>query len=76
MPGASMLLFCAAPSYAWFLVASIAWGIASAVGGAAPSAYAADSAPPGRNATTLSVFRMAGDIGYVAGPMVLGFIAN
>lgn len=74
--GASMLLFCVAPSYAWFIAASIVWGIASAIGGAAPSVYAADSAPPGRNATTLSIFRMAGDVGYVLGPMSLGLIAD
>ena len=74
--GVSMLLFCVAPSYVWFVAASIAWGIASAIGGAAPSVYAADSAPPGRNATTMSVFRMAGDVGYVAGPLALGLIAD
>lgn len=74
--GAAMLLFCVAPSYGWFIAASIAWGVASSIGGAAPSVYAADSAPPGMNATTMSVFRMTGDIGYVAGPLALGFIAD
>ena len=74
--GASMLLFCVAPSYAWFVAANIVWGVASAIGGAAPSVYAADSAPPGRNATTMSVFRMAGDVGYVAGPLALGLISD
>ncbi|MEI7710972.1 MAG: MFS transporter [Rhodospirillales bacterium] len=74
--GVSMLLFCVAPSYAWFMAANIVWGVASAVGGAAPSVYAADSAPPGRNATTLSIFRMAGDVGYVLGPLALGLIAD
>ncbi len=74
--GASMLLFCVAPSYFWFMAANIVWGIASAIGGAAPSVYAADSAPPGRNATTLSIFRMAGDVGYVLGPLALGVIAD
>ena len=74
--GLSMPLFCAAPSYPWFVAASVVWGVASAIGGAAPSVYAADSAPPGLNATTLSVFRMAGDVGYVAGPLVLGFLTQ
>jgi len=74
--GLSMLLFCFAPSYAWFMAASIAWGVASSIGGAAPSVYAADSAPPGMNATTMSVFRMTGDIGYVAGPLGLGLISD
>jgi len=74
--GGSMLLFWLAPSYAWFLAACLLWGVASAVGGAAPAAYAADSAPPGMNATTMSVFRMTGDVGYVAGPILLGFLAD
>ncbi len=74
--GAAMLIFCVAPNYAWFIAASIAWGMASSIGGAAPAAYAADTAPPGLNATTVSVFRMAGDVGYVAGPIALGLIAD
>jgi len=74
--GLSMLLFCWAPDYAWFLAASIAWGIATSIGGAAPAVYAADSAPPGMNAATMSLFRMTGDIGYVAGPLVLGLVAD
>jgi fucose permease len=28
------------------------------------------------NATTVSVFRMTGDIGYIAGPLVLGLIMD
>jgi MFS family permease len=74
--GISMLLFCLAPSYAWFVAACIAWGVASSVGGAAPAAYAADSAPPGMNAAAMSTFRMTGDAGYVIGPLALGLIAD
>jgi DHA1 family multidrug resistance protein-like MFS transporter len=74
--GVSMLLFCFAPSYAWFVAASVVWGLASSIGGAAPASYAADSAPPGMNATTMSLFRMVGDAGYVLGPVMLGLIAD
>ncbi len=74
--GAAMLIFCIAPDYLWFIAASIAWGTASSIGGAAPAAYAADTAPPGLNATTVSVFRMAGDVGYIAGPIALGLISD
>lgn len=74
--GIAMLLFCWASSHPWFMAASIAWGIASSIGGAAPSVYAADSAPPGMNASTMSLFRMVGDIGYVAGPLALGLISD
>lgn len=74
--GASMLLFCFAPSYGWFVTACVVWGIAISVGSAAPAAYAADSAPPGMNAAAMSTFRMTGDAGYVIGPLALGLIAD
>lgn len=74
--GLSMLLFCFAPNYLWFTVASIVWGVAISVGGAAPAAYAADAAPPGMNAAAVSTFRMMSDAGYVIGPLLLGFVAD
>jgi DHA1 family multidrug resistance protein-like MFS transporter len=74
--GASMALFCFAPNYPWFAAACIVWGIAISAGGSAPAAYAADSAPPGMNAAAMSTFRMTSDLGYVIGPLALGFIAD
>jgi MFS family permease len=74
--GASFLLFASADSFLWFAAANALWGIASSIGGAAPAAYAADTAPPGMNASAMSLFRMLGDIGYVVGPMLLGFIVD
>jgi MFS family permease len=65
-----------APNYAWFIAASIVWGVASSVGGAAPATYAADTAPPGMNATAMSTFRMTADAGYVIGPLALGVLAD
>ncbi len=72
----AMLLFCFAPNLAWFMAASLAWGLASGMGGPAPATYAADTAPPGMNAAAMSLFRMLGDIGYVAGPVSLGLITD
>ncbi len=76
LTGLSFLLFAVADSFLWFTAANAIWGIASSIGGAAPAAYAADSAPPGMNASVMSSFRMLGDIGYVVGPIGLGFIAD
>jgi MFS family permease len=70
--GASMLLFLAAPSYAWFLAGCVVWSVAVGVSGAAPAAYAADVAPSGMNAAAMSTFRMLSDLGYVIGPVALG----
>jgi DHA1 family multidrug resistance protein-like MFS transporter len=69
-------LFALAPSFAWYLAACAVWSIALGIGSAAPSAYAADIAPPGMNAAVLSGFRTLSDAGYVLGPIVLGLIAQ
>ncbi len=74
--GASLILFLTASSYAWFLVACVAWSIAVGVSGAAPAAYAADVAPPGMNAAAMSTFRMLADFGYVLGPIALGVVTD
>ncbi|MCC6719756.1 MAG: MFS transporter [Acetobacteraceae bacterium] len=76
LSGVAMLLFCAAPDLVWFMAASLAWGLASGMGGPAPATYAADVAPPGMNAAAMSLFRMLGDIGYVAGPVGLGLVTD
>jgi MFS transporter, DHA1 family, multidrug resistance protein len=76
LAAASMLLFCVATSYAWFLLACIVWSVASSVGSAAPAAFAADSAPPGMNAAAMSTYRATSDIGYVIGPLALGLIVD
>ena len=76
LTGFSMLAFSIAPSYFWFLVATGIWGGASAASGAAPAAYAADSAPPGMNAAAMSGYRMLSDMGYVLGPILLGLFAD
>ena len=72
----SMLLFMVSPNYVWFVISCVVWGIAASVGGTAPAAYAADSAPPGMNAAAMSTFRMVGDFGYVIGPIFLGFLVD
>lgn len=76
LTGISFLLFLLAPSFSWFMIACFAWAIAGGVGGAAPTAYAADIAPPGMNAAAMSTFRMLGETGYVIGPILLGLVAD
>ena len=76
LSGFSLLVFCFAPSYPWFAAACVLWGVAMSAGGSAPAAYAADLAPPGRNAAAMSTYRMVSDFGYVVGPIVLGFVVD
>jgi MFS family permease len=69
-------LFALAPSYAWYLAACAVWSISLGISSAAPSAYAADTAPPGMNAAVMSSYRMLSDAGYVLGPLILGIVSD
>ena len=74
--GASMLCFSLATAYGWFLFACAVWGVAITASGAAPAAYAADAAPHGMNAAAMSSYRALSDVGYVAGPLLLGWFGD
>ena len=72
----SYALYASATTFLWFILASLAWGIAAAASGSTPAAYAADRAPPGMNAAAMSTFRLLGDMGYVVGPILMGVIVD
>jgi MFS family permease len=76
LTGISMATLALAPDYGWFVAGLALWGISGGVAGAVPAAYAADMAPPGMNAATMSSFRMVSEFGYVIGPLLLGWIAD
>jgi MFS family permease len=76
LTGLSMVLFCFAPSYVWFVAASLVWGFATSLSISAPAAYVVDTAPAGMNAAAMSTYRMTADAGYVIGPIGLGLIAD
>jgi MFS family permease len=74
--GVAFAAFALVQSYPLFLIACIFWGLAVGIGGSAPGAYAADLAPPGANGATMGLYRTLADAGYVAGPALLGIIAD
>jgi MFS family permease len=51
-------------------------GIASGYAGVPPGAMLADVAPGERTGTAVGLFRFAGDVGFVLGPLVGGFAAS
>jgi DHA1 family multidrug resistance protein-like MFS transporter len=51
-------------------------GIASGYAGVPPGAMLADVAPGERSGTAVGIFRFAGDVGFVLGPLVGGFAAS
>ena len=76
LTASAMLLFAVVPGWEWFLLACVLWAAATGIGGAAPAAYAADIAPAGMTAAALGTYRMVADSGYVAGPLLLGVVAD
>jgi MFS family permease len=76
LTGVSFFGFWYASSFTGFVLACVVWGIAAAVTGAAPAAYAADNAPPGMNAAAMSTYRALTDAGYVVGPIGLGLLSD
>jgi DHA1 family multidrug resistance protein-like MFS transporter len=51
-------------------------GIASGYAGVPPGAMLADVVPGERTGTAVGIFRFAGDVGFVLGPLVGGFAAS
>ncbi|MEJ7838401.1 MAG: MFS transporter [Thermomicrobiales bacterium] len=76
LAGVAMLLYLQVTSVTTFLLASVVWSCATGVAGAAPAAYAADIAPRGMTASTMSWYRSISDSGYVMGPLLMGLIAD
>ncbi len=59
-----------------FLVAAVLQGIGTGLGGPAPAAYAADVIPSEARGVGMGLFRTYSDIGFVAGPLLLGWIVD
>ena len=81
LPGAAVsigaLLIFATGDYLWlFFLAAAIKGIGSGLSGPAVAAYAGDLAPPGKAGVTMGIYRSFGDLGFVLGPTLLGFIAD
>ncbi len=61
----------------WFLVfASVVQGVGTGFGGPAPAAYAADIAPVGSRGFAMGLNRTYGDLGFVIGPPIMGWLAD
>lgn len=74
--GAAFFLFITADNYVTFLLACSVWSCAGGFAGGAPGAYAADMAPPGMNAAAMGLYRALMDVGYVIGPLAIGFMSD
>lgn len=59
-----------------FVIATLVTGVAAGFSGPTPAAYLADVAAPSARGTAVGVYRTFGDIGTIAGPVLLGLAAE
>jgi multidrug resistance protein len=72
----SLVMFALAAEV-WFLVlAAVVQGVGTGFAGPAPAAYAADIAPERSRGFAMGLYRTYGDVGFVIGPPVMGWIAD
>ncbi len=76
LAGVGLLLFTFATNVPMMFLAAIVMGIGTGVAGPAPAAYIADLAPPGQTSLAMGLYRTFGDLGFIIGPIALGFIAE
>ncbi|HEY8491786.1 MAG TPA: MFS transporter, partial [Dehalococcoidia bacterium] len=74
--GAALALFAVDGSLWLFLAASVLLGLGTGLAGPAPAAYVSDIARPELRGATLGLYRTLGDVGFVIGPPLLGFVAD
>lgn len=74
--GFCLLLYTFSGSLLSFILVSILISLAMALAGPAPAAYVVDISPKEITGIAMSLYRTAGDIGFVIGPPILGLIAD
>lgn len=59
-----------------FYAAMLGMGVATGISGPAVAAYAVDVVPETQQAPAMGIMRFAGDLGYLVGPVSLGFLVE
>lgn len=69
-----LLMFTRAQSYSFLLGSGIILGLGMGFGGPLLAAYVADIAPPRDYERTMAIYRTVADVGWVIGPIMLGWL--
>ena len=74
--GAGTLLIAGSATVAAFVIGSFVLSLGTGTAGPAPAAFVADLTPPHLRGVMVGLYRSAGDIGIIAGPVLLGLVAD
>ncbi len=59
-----------------FVVGNVVMTLGTGTAGPAPAAYIADIAPPNKRGLAITLYRSAGDVGFLAAPPLLGWLGE
>lgn len=71
-----VFLFAISPNITTFVAAAMVLGLGTGIAGPAPAAYVADLAKGKSYGMTMGLFRTVSDLGFVVGPVLLGWLAD
>jgi MFS family permease len=74
--GASSLVFPVTSDYLQLSLAAVLLGIGTTGAGQAPLALATDASISEPKGLSMGLYRLFGDVGFIVGPIALGFIAD
>ena len=74
--GLALIMFSFSNEFWFFMISATLLGIATGVSGPIPAVYAADVIPSNNYGMTMGLFRTFGDLGWMMGPVLLGFFSD
>lgn len=74
--GVGTLIAAASTATIAFVLGNVVLALGTGTAGPAPSAFAADITPAHMRGMGVALYRSAGDVGFLAGPVVLGWLAD
>lgn len=76
MAGAGALVVAGSATVAAFVIGNVVMSLGTGTAGPAPAAFVADLTPPHLRGVMVGLYRSAGDLGVIAGPVLLGLLAD
>jgi MFS family permease len=74
--GLGVAAYALAESFLSLMVVSVLFGLTTTLASVPPPTLAGDLAPPGAEGASVGLYRTAGDLGFIVGPLLLGAIAE
>jgi MFS family permease len=76
LTAATVAMYGQMDTYGGLIGVSVVFGVVAGIVGIVPPTLAGDLAPPGAEGSAVGMYRMAGDMGLIVGPIMLGSVAD